>query len=119
MLAQPPRLGFLFLGVGGGDHVGAGAGDAGAYGADAYTRDFGGFFVGVSEYLGEYEGFATFGRKGVDKQARVYPFGPGAGGGGARFDGFRLGGCFARARHVVADVVYPDAAGEGEDPGAC
>ena len=56
MLAQPPRLGFLFLGVGGGDHVGAGAGDAGAYGADAYTCDFGGFFVGVSEYLGEYEG---------------------------------------------------------------
>ncbi len=103
------------------DEILACAGDARADGAYAHAGNFGGFLVGIAQDLGEDEGFAAVLREGIDKRTGVDPFGPCGGGfAGGRASGgvFVLGGGLAGTRHVVPDVVYPHASGEGEQPGA-
>src|SRR5699024_5045251 len=79
----------------------------------------GGLLIGVAEHLGEDQCFATFGGELVDKRAHIDPLGPDGGVGGVGGSGvlvFDVG--FSGACHVVADVVHPDAPGEGAQPGA-
>ena len=96
----------------GGDEVVAGAGHAGADGADRAAADGGGVGVGEAEDLGEQEGFAAVGVEGGDELVEgdgVVDAG-GVGGLGVLGGGLPVGGVVPGTGPGGADVVDDDAA---------
>lgn len=101
------------------DEILAGARNTGADGAHAHAGNLGRLLIGITQYLGEDEGFAAVGREGVDKRTRVDPLAPRRGVFRRRTHRvFVLRGRLSRPGHIVANIIHPHAPGQGEQPRA-